>query len=1051
MGSKNLFLNKSFAAIFAMLLMAMQSYAQVQPPFNPCTPPGPGCSSGPAVAMFSPACGDTFPQSQPAMIYVGAMDALGLVDTTFNGPVSLTLLSGPGTLNGNLFVAFNKGVAIFNIGASVIGDYNVQFGGNTFPLVNCTVRFDSIAGPVGPGSNCYGAGPSTGLTYTNIPNNVNVASPFTLEVGAKNAANCIDTTFSGLITISKSVGPGNLTGVTSVNANKGVAIFNSIQFDQQGGYVIEANSSGLPAAMSMNINVNGTGGGSGGGCPPTSTQGSRVNMGLYGGSSLDLTYNYNNKRLFAAISSPASLFYTDDTCKTWSRAFPDDSLEYGCGRGWGGRAVRVLSNMHGWVAVQTSQEAGTLNALVISYDDGATWTTAMDGWMLQQLGLQSQNTSGMSLTDYYMFCLNGKYITKMNNGGPVNPATDVMDITSAIAGIGSTAIVKGIAVANNSNGYPFYAIVDSSGQFGNMPCPLYRYDGTTFTRITLPGTIQGVISVFTHPNQPLGDTIVIVGMGMGGMQMFRSFDAGATWSSITSPGGNFQLSDVDYSPDWVSSMPQSNGMLMIIPGSAMSTDLGATWTTIGLQNNGGAMHPSDVNLVVGTMGRGVAVSTTGPAGPYAIANNYGLEAVLIKKISRTSSKGMFYLATRAGLAYTTAYMDNAVAGFDKWNAPYGMFPVPNVGDDAGISAVVINPDDSLNVIAGYSNGFAVTTTGVGGFSNVQPAGWNTAGMDPSVRDIIFVNATTALAVTGGDNNSAAGKGNIWRSTDTGATWSSVTPSGFTCGNSLAKGTSTTSSVIYCGTGLSGSMTDPGTLWKSTDDGATWTQVSNGPTATNNPGITQLPIYDLAVDPRGTDTLYAACGSNTDYAFVKSTDGGATWTNINASGEGAFTSVCINQTYPDSVYTAIRRDIIVYDAATDSAMYIYRGLPGELVPDLAFGSVLAGSSMGFFRVEATPLNTTGIGHANLNSTNKLEIYPNPVQDEATFIFNVGKASALSLKVYDLMGHEVWTAPVDKGSSEQQKVTMNTSSLSAGTYCVRMLTSDGITVRRFIRIR
>lgn len=159
-------------------------------------------------------------------------------------------------------------------------------------------------------------------------------------------------------------------------------------------------------------------------------------------------------------------FNTDDTCKTWSRAFPDDSLEYGCGRGWGGRAVRVLANQNNWVAVQTSQEAGTLNALVISYDGGATWTTAMDGWMLNQLGIQGMgNVSGMTLTDYYMFCLMGKYIVKVSNAGPVNPATDITNITTAIAGMSSNASVKGIAAGNNGNGYPYYVLVDSSGQF----------------------------------------------------------------------------------------------------------------------------------------------------------------------------------------------------------------------------------------------------------------------------------------------------------------------------------------------------------------------------------------------------------------------------------------------------------------------------------------------------------------------------------------------------------------------------------------------------------
>ncbi len=1040
------------AVFFAFLLSTFTSLSQG---FDPCAPPGPGCSSGPAVMMFSPHCGDTLSAIQPDTMFVAAMDVNGKVDTTFNGPLTLTVNSGPGTMNGNFNIAFNKGLAIFmGVTVTAPGMYNVTFGGSSLPSLPCAIMFDTTFGnPGGPGGNgCLGGGPANGIMFSMYPQNVGVNAPFTLEVHAMNGGNCTDTTFTGSITLSKMAGPGNVNGALSMSAMKGVAIFNNVTVDMAGAYVLQATTAGLPPANTTNINASGgSGGGPGGGCPPTSTAGARTNMGLYGGSSLDLTFNYTNRRLFAAISSPASLFYSDDTCKTWSRAFPDDSLEYGCGRGWGGRAVRVLTNQTNWVAVQTSQEAGTLNALVISYDGGSTWTTAMDGWMLNQLGIQGMgNVSGMTLTDYHMFCLMGKYIIKINNLGPVNPSTDITDVSTAIGGLSTNAVVKGIAAGNNGNGYPYYILVDSSGQFGNTPCQVYRYNGTSFSRVTLPMGVAGANSIFTHPGQANADTLFIVANGMGGAQMYRSFDGGTTWTTITGPVSNFALSDVDYSPDWAATMPASNGMVMIIPGSAMSDDLGATWITVGLQNNGGAVHPVDPSIVVGTMGRGVVVSTTGPAGPYAIADNYGLEAVTIKKISRTTTKGTFYLATRAGLAYTTAYTDDAVAGYDKWNAPYGQFPVPNVGDDAGISAVAIDPEDSLHVIAGYSNGFALTTTGVTGFNNVQPAGWNTGGSDPSVSDILFVSTNVVLAVTGGDNQGASGKGNIWRSSDGGSTWTTVTPSGFSCGNTLAKGTISGSHVIYCGTGLSGSMADPGTLWKSTDEGATWTMVSYGPTATNNPSVSQLPIYDIAVDPRGTDTLYLACGSNLDYAFVKSTDGGATFTSINAGGEGAFTSVCINQTYPDSIYTAIRRDILVYDAVNDSAMYIYRGLPGELVPDLAFGSVLAGTSMGFFKVESQPLNTTGISGTSRPEAGVLNIYPNPVQDEATISFVAGKKTTVSIKVFDIMGNLVWTAPVQTADTMEQKVKMNTAELPSGTYCVRMQSPDGTMVRRFIRI-
>ncbi|MBL0104655.1 MAG: T9SS type A sorting domain-containing protein [Bacteroidetes bacterium] len=334
--------------------------------------------------------------------------------------------------------------------------------------------------------------------------------------------------------------------------------------------------------------------------------------------------------------------------------------------------------------------------------------------------------------------------------------------------------------------------------------------------------------------------------------------------------------------------------------------------------------------------------------------------------------------------------------------------------------------------------------------NVNPSGYNTAGGDPAVNDILFVSSSVVLAVTGGDNGGASGKGHVWRSTDGGASWTNVSPTGFSCGNSIAKGTNGTSNVIYIGTGLSGSMADPGTLWKSADDGLTWTVVNYGPTATNNPSVSNLPIYDVAVDPRGTDTLYLACGSNLDYAFVRSTDGGTTYQNINATGEGAFTSVTINQTYPDSVYTAIRRDILVYDATTDSAMYIYRGLPGELVPDLAFGSVLAGTSMGFFRVEAEPLIPTSVSPVSTYNKSDLVIFPNPVKDEATLGFQLDQTGPVTINVYDVLGNIIITKRIAAVEMGHQFVKIDTHELSAGTYVVSLNKGNGRVSRMFIRI-
>lgn len=901
-------------------------------------------------------------------------------------------------------------------------------------------------------------GPAIEVFVPFVPDTVMVNGVFNVQVGAVDTAGKVDTTYSGSVSVSVLTGPGNLSGTLTANFNKGQACFDSLILDALGSYQLLFAAGLLMSDTTTNIYADTTmgGGGGGGGCPPSSSAGERTNLGLYGGSSIDLTFCNTNKRLFAAISSPASLFATDDTCKTWYRAFPEDSLEYECGlRGWGGRATRVLANNVGWVAVQTTQEAGILTSSVISYSGGDTntWKTAMDGELLSTYmgGIGPGSVTGIGLSDYFMYSLLGQYITRVHDTAPLNPTTDIIDVKSSISGLSPTAQVSAnsIAVANDSSGYPIYIVVDTTNSF-NSPGLLYKYTGSgMFTAVNLPMGVNMVTSVFTHPNQMSGDTIFVTADSMGTMTFYRSFDGGTTWTDVSYPmGGMWAVSDVDYSSDWVSLMPSSNGVRIAIPGLAVSDDLGSSWKPFQLQNNGGATYPTDTALVVGTMGRGVVVSTSGVSGSYAIADNYGLEAVVIKKMSQSSGKTIFYAATKGGLAYTTEFKNASIAAFDKWNAPYGEFPVANVGDDAGVFSVAVDPNDSTHVVAGYSNGFSLTTTGPTGFVNVMPPGYNSVD-DPRPNDILFVTSSIVLAVTGGDNQSSSGKGNIWRSTDGGANWTKVSPLGFNSGNALAMGTNGSSNVIYAGTGLSGY--DAGALWKSTDDGLTWTLENTGPIG-QQAGTLDMPIYDLAVDPRGTDTLYIASGSNLDYAFVRSTDGGSTYNYINAMGEGAFSSVAVNQQYPDTVYVAIRRDILVYDAVSDTTFLTYRGLPGELVPDLMSGSIIAGTSTGMYNITLQALNPpTAIGTSVKQQKVSLQNYPNPFRGTTTIKYQISQTAKVTLKVMDMLGREVATLVNTEQQPSIYEVQFNGSKLDGGVYYCRLVVNDAVINSKMLLIK
>ncbi len=687
------------------------------------------------------------------------------------------------------------------------------------------------------------------------------------------------------------------------------------------------------------------------------SDGEVVNLGLYGGMAIDLTYCNTNQRLFAGVNTPASIFFTDDDGTTWTQPFQIDSLEYeDAQRGWGGGARKILTNSKGWVAAQSAQQGGSLTSAVVSYAEGdsGSFHTAMDKFMLHQIqpAFNPQSVTGMGLSDHYQYIGLEQYLVRINDTSTYG-VHNVVIRTDTITGIGVNYRILDIAVANDETGYPVFLITGTSGNEGGT---IYRFDGTSFTQITVTGLPHRVERIFTHPNQAEGDTLIasIRNTTTSARSVYRSINGGTTWTDITpSYGTNWPLHSVDYSAAWVATMPLSNGLQLSFPGGGVSNDLGASWTTHVLPDNSMATHPANTMQVAGSYGRGVAMSMSGPEGAFIIPDNEGLAAVGITKIAR--SKGIYYVSTNAGLGYTNAYFDETVTGVARWQPPYGEFPIAGVGDDSGVSAIAVSPTDSLHVVAGHTNGFSVSYNGPAGFSNVTPAGWNTSGnIDARVTDLTFINDNVVVAVTGSGSNElqfpASPYGNIWRSENGGNSWTMVTPPGFLQGNTIEAGTANGDTILFAGTGYF-DMNYPkvdGAVWRSDDLGISWSYVNNGPTGLMS-GTTFMPVYDIDVDPRGNDTIYIASGQNLDYALVQSFDGGNSYIYTAVQPHGAFSSVLVDQRNPDVISCGARRNVFRLNTITDVIDTTFFGLPGEFVPDLENGSILLGTSTGFYKI------------------------------------------------------------------------------------------------------
>jgi hypothetical protein len=181
---------------------------------------------------------------------IQAEDALGNLDPTFGGSVTLAIANNPagGTLAGTLTVTAGGGVAAFS--------------GLTLDRAGTGYTLQATAGGLSAGTTeafNVTAGTATQLVVTaQPPAGVTAGSGFGLTVQAEDSSGNVDPTFKGSVTVALGNNPGGgaLGGTLTMTASGGVAAFSGLTLGKTAtGYTLEATSGGLTAATTNPFHV----------------------------------------------------------------------------------------------------------------------------------------------------------------------------------------------------------------------------------------------------------------------------------------------------------------------------------------------------------------------------------------------------------------------------------------------------------------------------------------------------------------------------------------------------------------------------------------------------------------------------------------------------------------------------------------------------------------------------------------------------------------------------------------------------------------------------
>jgi len=340
---------------------------------------------------------------------------------------------------------------------------------------------------------------------------------------------------------------------------------------------------------------------------------------------------------------------------------------------------------------------------------------------------------------------------------------------------------------------------------------------------------------------------------------------------------------------------------MIDPQAEIAAESDGTWTNIGptkanYATNGGTINvidsgrvrsivtdPGNANTIyVAFAGGGVWKSTDGGAFWNAKTETMGSLSTGSLEMDPGNSS-LLYLGLGDPFNGTGIGIAKSTDGADTWSDPVLL------GDSSVIPDIQIAPGNTNIVLVATNKGLYRSTDAGVSYSKVGIA--TGQAVDPYVWSIAWGGGSTFVLSLEANHDAASGTkgGQVWRSTDNGATWTQSTGLTDAAGIdriTIAAAPSNRNTMYAMAGKTGGGSTDLANLFKSTDNGATWTGIGKSGTSyksytnTNSESANLGTLlggqgwynHAIVVDPANANIAYFGG----QLLLAKTSDGGSTY-------------------------------------------------------------------------------------------------------------------------------------------------------------------------------